>query len=91
MAGRHDVPEDGVEKENKKDAARMAGNVLGLGLNIVVAAFFFGFVGHWVGKRVGGQDVLTLLGGFIGAAAGFYSLYSHLVLRPRENQEKQSE
>ena len=64
---------------------------LGLGLNIVVAAFVFGFLGNWVGKRVGAEDVLTLLGGFIGAAAGFYSLYIHMVVRPREDREKKSE
>ncbi|MEX2465892.1 MAG: AtpZ/AtpI family protein [Gemmatimonadota bacterium] len=58
-----------------------------MGLNVVVAAFLFGFVGHWVGTKIGGEDYLTLLGGFIGAAAGFYSLYMHLT-RPPEDREK---
>ena len=34
---------------------------------------------------------LTLAGGLLGAGAGFYSLYMHLVVRPREDQEKKSE
>lgn len=69
----------------------MSGKVLGLGLNIVVATFFFGFVGRWVGRRVGAEEILTLVGGFIGAAAAFYSLYAHLVIRPREQGEEESE
>jgi uncharacterized membrane protein YfcA len=69
-------------------SARLPGHALGLGLNIVAAAFLFGFLGQWIGRRVGAEDVLTLLGGMLGAAAGFYSLYLHLVVRPRQNQEE---
>lgn len=74
-----------------KSPGKLPGHALGLGLNIVVAAFFFGFLGRWIGRRVGGEDALTLLGGLIGAAAGFYSLYVHLVIRPREQGEEESE
>ena len=69
-------------------STRLPGHALGLGLNIVAAAFLFGFLGQWIGRRVGAEDVLTLLGGMLGAAAGFYSLYLHLVVRPRQNQEE---
>lgn len=62
-----------------------------LGLNVVIAAFLFGFLGHWVGQRVGAQDALTLIGGLVGAAAGFYSLVLHLAERSREDREKRSE
>lgn len=64
---------------------------LNLGLNVVIAALLFGFLGHWVGKRVGAEEVLTLVGGLVGAAAGFYSLYLHLAGRPREDRETKSE
>lgn len=64
---------------------------VGLGLNVVIAAFLFGFLGHWVGKRVGAEDALTLIGGLVGAAAGFYSLFLHLAERSREDREKKSE
>lgn len=64
------------------ESRRLPGQAIGLGLNMVASASLFGFLGHWVGGKVGGQDVLTLLGIFIGAGAGFYSLYLHLVVRP---------
>lgn len=73
----------------KEDRAHQPPDGLGLGLNIVVAAFVFGFLGNWVGKRVGAEDALTLLGGLVGAAAGFYSLYIHLVVRPREDEDQE--
>ena len=72
-------------------STRLPGHALGLGLNIVAAAFLFGFLGQWIGKRVGAEDILTLVGGMIGAAAGFYSLYLHLVVRPRLDEEKKPE
>ena len=80
-----------MKDHRKKDAAPLPAEVLGLGLNIVVAAFFFGFLGRGVGRRVGAEDILTLVGGMIGAAAGFYSLYVHLVVRPRDKSEEESE
>ena len=77
----------------KRDAMRLAAEVLSLGLNVVVAAFLFGFLGRWIGGKVGARDLLTLVGGFIGAAAGFYSLYVHLVTGPPSDgdQAKKSE
>ena len=75
----------------RRDKVRPPPHGLGLGLNIVVAAVVFGVLGNWVGKRVGAEDALTLLGGLVGAAAGFYSLYVNMVIRPREDQEKKSE
>lgn len=70
---------------------RFPAEAVGLGLNVVVAAFLFGFLGRWVGKRVGAEEALTLIGGLVGAGAGFYSLYLHLAGRLRQDQEKKPE
>ena len=74
-----------------RDEKRVSAEGIGLGLNVVVAAFLFGFVGQWIGKRVGAEEALTLIGGFVGAAAGFYSLYLHLAGRPRKDRDKRAE
>lgn len=73
-----------------RDEKRVSAEGIGLGLNVVVAAFLFGFVGQWIGKRVGAEEALTLIGGFVGAAAGFYSLYLHLAGRPRKDRDKRA-
>ena len=39
-----------------------------------------------IGERIGAESLLTLTGMFIGGAAGFYSLYLKLVIRPRLEQ-----
>ena len=80
-----------MKERPPQDQKRVPAEAIGLGLNVVVAAFLFGFLGHWVGKRVGAEEALTLLGGLLGAGAGFYSLYLHLIWRPREDREKESE
>ena len=80
-------------KDPDLDSRRLPGEVLGLGLNVVVAAFFFGFVGRWIGSHIGGRDILTLVGGMVGATAGFYSLYLHLTAptaRKRREDGKQN-
>ncbi|MDP2959056.1 MAG: AtpZ/AtpI family protein [Longimicrobiales bacterium] len=80
-----------MKERPPQDEKRVPAEAIGLGLNVVVAAFLFGFLGHWVGKRVGAEEALTLVGGLLGAGAGFYSLYLHLIWRSREDREKESE
>jgi len=75
------------EKGPGEDVRRQGWEVVGLGLNVVVAAFLFGFLGHWLGTKIGAEEILALVGGFIGAAAGFYSLYLHLSARPQQDRE----
>lgn len=77
-----------AKRDSELESRRLPAHVLGLGLNVVAAAFLFGFLGHWVGSKTGGQDALALLGGFVGAAAGFYSLYRHLTARPQEEDRE---
>lgn len=74
-------------KDRDPESTRLPAQVIGLGLNVVAAAFLFGFAGHWIGTKIGGEDILALLGGLLGAAAGFYSLVIHLNSRPREDRE----
>jgi len=80
-----------VNHGSTPEGRRTAADAVGLGLNVVAAALLFGLVGHWLGKRVGAQDVLMLVGGLIGAAVGFYSLYLHLAGSSLNDQEKKSD
>ena len=60
---------------------------LGHGMALAASVALFGWVGSEIGQRVGYESLLTLLGIFLGGAAGFYSLYVQLVVRPQHDQD----
>lgn len=69
----------------RADAARVAGQ----GLTLALATGLFLWVGWWLDNRLGTVPVFTVLGAFVGAAAGLYSLYHHVVLEPRRQRERE--
>lgn len=77
-----------MAKKSKRPPMVDAGSFLGHGLTWAVSTGFFLFVGWQADGWLGTRPLLTIVGAFVGAGAGFYSLYHHLVVAPRE-QEKQ--
>ena len=63
--------------------AQAAGQDLGYGLQWALATVLFLFLGWLVDGWLGTKPLLTIVGAFVGAGAGFYSLYYHLVVEPR--------
>ncbi|MEJ2678007.1 MAG: AtpZ/AtpI family protein [Gemmatimonadota bacterium] len=63
--------------------ARYAGH----GLTLVASTAFFLFVGLKVDGWLGTLPLFTVLGAFVGGFGGFYSMYHHLVVEPRERAE----
>jgi ATP synthase protein I len=66
--------------------AREGAQYMGVGLQFAFSIVFFLFVGRWLDARLGTDPWLLLLGVFVGAGAGFYSLYRQLVIVPRERE-----
>ena len=50
----------------------------GLGLQWALSVLLFLYAGRWLDRRIGTDPYLTVLGAFIGGAAGFYALYAGL-------------
>ncbi len=75
--------------DGRPEVIHAASRFLGHGLALAGAAALFGAVGSWIGERVGQAPLLTLLGIMLGGAAGLYSIYLHLVVRPREERESE--
>ena len=71
----------GRASKGKADASEFAG----LGITMGLAIALFAVAGNWLDGRLGTQPLFVLLGVFLGFGAGFYSMYSRLVLRRREN------
>jgi F0F1-type ATP synthase assembly protein I len=57
---------------------------MGLGLTWALSVLLFLGIGAWIDSKLGTSPFLLILGAFIGAAAGFYSLYYHIVIEPRQ-------
>jgi len=52
--------------------------------------------GWWLDGKLGTEPLFLILGAFVGAAAGFYSLWHHLVAEPerraaREKKRREEE
>lgn len=51
----------------------------GAGLQLAVTIIVFMFLGLWLDKRLGSSPWFVIICVFVGAAAGFYSLYRKLM------------
>ncbi len=65
-----------------------AGQYLGYGLQWALATVLFLFLGWVLDGWIGTKPLFTILGAFVGAGAGFYSLYYHIVVQPRRSAEQ---
>ena len=70
-----------------RELIRASGQFMGLGLSWALAVLLFLGLGAWVDSKLGTAPVLLVLGAFVGAAAGFYSLYYHIVIEPRHRTD----
>ena len=70
-----------------EEVSRVSSQYLGHGMALAASVALFGWLGSWIGQRVGAESALTLLGILFGGATGFCNMYVQLVVRLRENDE----
>ena len=63
---------------------------LGLGLQFGLAIIAFMFAGMWLDRRLGTSPWLLILGVFVGAAGGFYSIYRRLMEDQKREDARRS-
>jgi len=51
----------------------------GYGLTWALSVLLFLLGGWWIDERLGTTPLLMIVGAFVGAGAGFYSLYRHVM------------
>lgn len=66
----------------KQEAARYVGT----GLTWAMSTLLFLWLGTEADRWLGTAPWLTLIGAFVGAAAGFWYMYYHLVIEPQRRQ-----
>lgn len=74
------------EEDNRLRERLMAeaGRHLGWGLMWAASTALFLLLGWVVDRWLGTVPLFTVIGAFVGAGAGFYSLYRHLVADSRD-------
>jgi F0F1-type ATP synthase assembly protein I len=77
-------------RRTEQNTAAEVSRHLGIGLTWAASTGLFLYLGSLVDRRLGSAPWLTLIGAFIGAAAGFWYMYHHLVIAPerRKREEK---
>lgn len=73
--------------DSRREMMRASGQFMGHGLTWALAVLLFLGLGAWADSKLGTRPFLMILGAFVGGAAGFYSLYYHIVIEPRERDE----
>jgi F0F1-type ATP synthase assembly protein I len=78
-----------VQRRTDPGTAAQASKYLGIGMTSSLSTLLFLFLGSAADRWLGTGPWLTLAGAFVGAAAGFYYMYHHLVVVPRERKARE--
>ena len=81
----------GAGSEEDRRFAASAGMYAGVGLQFAIAIVLFLFLGRGLDARMGTNGIFTIAGVFVGAGAGFYSMYRKLMAaQAREEAERKA-
>jgi F0F1-type ATP synthase assembly protein I len=75
------------DEERSREMMRTSGQFMGHGLTWALAVLLFMGLGAWADTKLGTAPILMIIGAFVGGGAGFYSLYYHIVIEPRERRD----
>ena len=78
----------GQQRESKPGVAAEASRYLGVGLTWALSTALFLYLGMLADGWLGTEPWLMLIGAFVGAAAGFWYMYWHLILAPQRKQKE---
>ncbi len=84
------MPKPGERPGRPSSKATLApvAEYLGYGLTFALSTALFLFLGWLVDRWLGTLPLFLIVGAFVGAGAGFYSLYYHLVVEPKRRGGK---
>ena len=68
-------------------AYRSVGPYLTLGIQLIVTILLCIFAGHWADGKFDTSPLLTLIGGLLGIAAGFYHFFKVVLKMDRKSEE----
>ena len=65
-----------------------AGAFAGLGFSFALSILLFLWAGQWVDRKLGTAPLFLVIGAFLGAALGFYSIYRRLMAEQRRDENE---
>jgi len=74
------------QQGDPREIVRASSRHMGLGLAFALSILFFMGGGAWLDSKLGTTPFLMVVGAAVGAGAGFYSLYYHVVIEPRQRK-----
>ena len=78
-ASRGPASERGSRTDGDRRASASSTKYMGLGLQFAGAIVVFLFAGQWLDSKLGTAPWLLIAGVFVGASAGFYSIYTRVM------------
>lgn len=78
-------------RPDDRTTAASAGQYLGHGLTWAASTLLFLWLGTEADQWLDTEPWLALLGAFVGAGAGFYHMYHHLVVVPGQREKERRE
>lgn len=80
-----------AQRDGPAGAGAEVSKYLGVGLTWALSTIGFLLLGRAVDGRLETDPLFTLIGAFVGAAAGFYWMIHHLLVEPRRRAEREAE
>jgi len=77
----------GSDETPRTSSFASAGAYAGLGFQFVLAILLFLYAGSWVDSKFGTKPLFLIIGTFVGAAAGFYSIIRKLSADQKREDE----
>ena len=78
--------DDPNDEDPRRQMMRASGQFMGHGLTWALSVLLFLGLGAWLDSKLGTAPILLVIGAFVGGGAGFYNLYYHIVIEPRERE-----
>jgi F0F1-type ATP synthase assembly protein I len=82
--------EDEKRSQQSSRKGLSGGDFAGAGIQFAAAIIVFLFAGKWVDDRLGTNGLFTIVGVFIGAGGGFYSMYRKISAAQKHDDEERS-